>query len=177
MVLSAWRYLGVGPTGTVKWTQEVASGGVVNMSSSEGLARLAHVVNAQESGRPLSSTSVPLSVSPPARLDATRPSRLLSLPVVLAGAILPPPLLRVLLDVTAFSSCPADTAGQEASVVVLDIIYIYIYKYVFLWAAGRIAPESSRAFHEHDLQYLEKMELVRAENFQFPLDLHHRRPR
>ena len=32
-------------------------------------------------------------------------------------------------------------------------------------------------FKEHDLQDLEEVELVRTKNFQFPSDLHHRRPR
>ena len=42
---------------------------------------------------------------------------------------------------------------------------------------AKLHPGLPVPFEGHDLQALQEVELVRAENFKFPLDLHHRRPR
>ena len=41
---------------------------------------------------------------------------------------------------------------------------------------GKLHPSLSVLFEAHDLQDLLEVELVRAENFQFPVDLHNRGP-
>ena len=48
---------------------------------------------------------------------------------------------------------------------------------IYFGLLGELHLGVSVPFEEHDLQYLEKMALVRSETFQFPSDIHHRCPR
>ena len=72
----------------------------------------------------------------------------------------------VTLDETGFEYC------KDVLLVVLELLHV-------LFAVGRLDEllrGSSGPSEDHNLQALEKMALVRAEEFQFPSNLHRRRP-
>ena len=61
---------------------------------------------------------------------------------------------------------------KKSSLLILELHYVQCAFGVL----GDLHTSLVVPFEEHVLQDLEMMGLVRAGNFQFPLDLHHRRP-
>ena len=59
--------------------------------------------------------------------------------------------------------------------VIAEVKKLFQFLLAF-WLLGELHPGLSGRSEEHDHQASENMGLVRAENFQFPWDLRHRRP-